>query len=260
MYAPPVAPAPPGRVAWDRSPPTPTHKTENRQCWMVLFDLLQNQHKKAYFSFHVLRTQIRCDSIHYFQRSLDWGFQWTMRYQFICSIIIWIRGWGCCRRCWKFCLSMAFRGMLLGTVGLAGLGTDLMVLFFFCDFFWGLGMLKRPEAFVVWRFGRSLRPGKPSNSPRWCGSPWGPPVRQDTRSDSPMCPPARLKAHPKGRHFHQAVYLPTMNSQWSYLSFCLNIWVWFKVIACFTDTSKYLYRFHKYILWIIWVFCVWFNG
>jgi len=34
--------------------------------------------------------------------------------------------------------------------------------------FWGLGMLKRPEAIVVWRhwFGRSLRPGKPSNSPR----------------------------------------------------------------------------------------------
>ena len=37
--------------------------------------------------------------------------------------------------------------------------------------FWGLGMLKRPETIVVWRhwFGRSLRPGKPSNSPRWCG-------------------------------------------------------------------------------------------
>jgi hypothetical protein len=34
--------------------------------------------------------------------------------------------------------------------------------------FWGLGMLKRPETIVVWRhwFGRSLRPGKPSNSPR----------------------------------------------------------------------------------------------
>ena len=29
-------------------------------------------------------------------------------------------------------------------------------------------MLKRPETIVVWRhwFGRSLRPGKPSNSPR----------------------------------------------------------------------------------------------
>jgi hypothetical protein len=30
---------------------------------------------------------------------------------------------------------MAFRDTLLGTVGLAGLGTDLMAPFFFCDFF-----------------------------------------------------------------------------------------------------------------------------
>jgi hypothetical protein len=30
---------------------------------------------------------------------------------------------------------MAFRDTLLGIVGLAGLGMDLMVLFFFCDFF-----------------------------------------------------------------------------------------------------------------------------
>jgi hypothetical protein len=30
---------------------------------------------------------------------------------------------------------MALQDTLLGTVGWAGLGTDLMVLFFFCDFF-----------------------------------------------------------------------------------------------------------------------------
>jgi hypothetical protein len=30
---------------------------------------------------------------------------------------------------------MAFRDTLLGTVGFASLGTDLMVLFFFCYFF-----------------------------------------------------------------------------------------------------------------------------
>jgi hypothetical protein len=34
-----------------------------------------------------------------------------------------------------FCSRMAFRDTLLGTVGLAGLGMDQMVLFFFCDFF-----------------------------------------------------------------------------------------------------------------------------
>jgi hypothetical protein len=57
---------------------------------------------------------------------------------------------------------------LLGTVGLACLGTDPMVLFFFYDFFLGMCMLKRPETIVAWQhwFGRSLRPGKPSNSPR----------------------------------------------------------------------------------------------
>jgi hypothetical protein len=73
-----------------------------------------------------------------------------------------------------FCSSMAFWDTLLGTVGLAGLGMDLrdlMVLFFFCYFFWELGMLERPETIVVWRywFGHSLWPGKPRNSPRWCG-------------------------------------------------------------------------------------------
>jgi hypothetical protein len=64
----------------------------------------------------------------------------------------------------------AIRDTLLGTVGLAGLGTDLMVLFFFYDFF-GLGMLKRPESIVPWRhwFGRSLWPGKQSNFPRLRG-------------------------------------------------------------------------------------------
>ncbi len=106
-----------------------------------------------------------------FQRSFDWGFQWTMRYQFFCSAILLVRVWGCCWVWWKFCSSMAFRETLLDTVGLAGLGMDLMVLFFFCDFFWGMGMLKRPETIVMWRHwvGRSLRPGKPSNSPRWRG-------------------------------------------------------------------------------------------
>ena len=96
-----------------------------------------------------------------------------MRYVFICPVILWVRGWGWCWGWWKFCSSMAVRDTLLATVGLAGLGMDQMVLFCFCDFFWGLGMSKRPEKIVLWRhlFGRSLRPGRPSISPpgRWCG-------------------------------------------------------------------------------------------
>ena len=61
-----------------------------------------------------------------------------------------------------------FWDTLLGTVGLAGVGMDQMVLFFFCDFLRGLGMLKRPETIVLSRhwFGRSLRTRKPSNSTR----------------------------------------------------------------------------------------------
>jgi hypothetical protein len=49
----------------------------------------------------------------------------------------------------------------LATVGVAGLGMDLMVLFLFCNFFRGLGVLKRPETIVACRhwFGCSLRPG-----------------------------------------------------------------------------------------------------
>ena len=61
------------------------HFSEKRQRWMVLFDLLQYQHHAAYFSFRVLKIQIRRISVHYLQRSFDWGFQWTMRYSFVLS-------------------------------------------------------------------------------------------------------------------------------------------------------------------------------
>ena len=174
--------------------------SENCQCWMFSFDQLQYQHQAAYFSFRVLKIQIRRDTFHYFQRSFDWGFQWTMRYLFIWSVIPWVHGWACCWGWWKFCSSMAFRDTLLGTVGVAGLGMDQMVQFFFCSFFWGLGMLKRPETIVLWWhwFGRSLRPGLRSSR---------------THPVVPMAPRWR-----GGCHFHQAVYLPTLNSQWSYLS------------------------------------------
>ena len=40
--------------------------SEKRQCWMVLFDLLQYLHQAAYFSFLVLKVQIRRNSIHCF--------------------------------------------------------------------------------------------------------------------------------------------------------------------------------------------------
>ncbi len=65
------------------------------------------------------------------------GFQWMMWCQFICSVILWIHGWGCYWGWWNFCSSLTFRDTLLRSVGLAGLGTDSMVMFFFCDFFWG---------------------------------------------------------------------------------------------------------------------------
>ena len=64
----------------------------------------------------------------------------------------------------EFCLSgHAARDCLLGWFRD---GSDCAILLL--RVFWGLGMLKRPETIVVWRhcFGRSLRPGKPSNSPR----------------------------------------------------------------------------------------------
>ncbi len=51
--------------------------SEKRQCWMVLIDLLQYQHRTAYFSFCVLKIQTRRDSIHYFSAkfwTFDWGF------------------------------------------------------------------------------------------------------------------------------------------------------------------------------------------
>ncbi len=38
--------------------------SEKRQYWMVLFDLLRNQHQEAYISFRVL--------------NFDWGFQWIL--------------------------------------------------------------------------------------------------------------------------------------------------------------------------------------
>jgi hypothetical protein len=44
---------------------------------------------------------------------------------------------------------MAFRDTLLGAVGLAGLGMYLIVLFFLCDFFSGLDMLKTPLCGLV---------------------------------------------------------------------------------------------------------------
>ncbi len=43
-----------------------------------------------------------------FSAKWDWGFQWTMRYQFICYVILWVHGWGCCWCCWKICSSMSF--------------------------------------------------------------------------------------------------------------------------------------------------------
>ncbi len=89
-----------------------------------------------------------------------------MGYQFICSVFFGFTVGAVVEVDESFARAWPFWDTLLGTVGLAGLGPDLMVLFFFCDFFSGLGVMKRPETIVMLRhwFGCSLRPGKPSNS------------------------------------------------------------------------------------------------
>ncbi len=70
---------------------------------------------------------VRFNSIEFivFQRSFDWGFQRARRFWFLCSVIIWARGRGCCWGWWMFCSSLAFRDTLLGNVCLADLGMDL---------------------------------------------------------------------------------------------------------------------------------------
>jgi hypothetical protein len=80
----------------------------------------------------------------------------------------------------------------LAGLGTAGLGTDLVVLFFFFDFFRGLGTLKRRKPIVVWQYGLVVLSGLESRRTHLLG----------------VAPSA-----PSWRHFHQAVYLPTLNSQ-----------------------------------------------
>ncbi len=126
--------------------------SEKLQCWMFSFDLLQYQHQAAYFSFCVMKAQVCCNSIHYFSAKFDWGFQWTTQYLFCCSVILWIQGWGCWWGWWKFCSSLALRDTLQEIVGLAGIGMNLMMLFFFCNFSWGLGMSAiSSEGWVCWK-------------------------------------------------------------------------------------------------------------
>ena len=52
--------------------------------------------------------------------------------------------------------------------------------------------VEKPETIVLWRhwFGRSLRPGKPSISPRWCGGCHD--VAEDAISHKAVSPPLLL--------------------------------------------------------------------
>ena len=114
--------------------------SEKRKCRVVLFDLLQISTKQpiSRSRFRFLKVQIRRNSIHCFCEVLIED----SNGQLICFVILWVHGWGCCWGWWKLCSSLAIRDTLLGTVGLAGVGMDQVVLFYFCDFFWGFVMLK----------------------------------------------------------------------------------------------------------------------
>ena len=98
-------------------------------------------------------------------------------------------GWGCCWGWWKFCSSLAIRDTLLGIVGLADLGMDLVVLYFFCDFFWGLGMLKMPETIVCGDISLVLLSG--------LGSRWTHPVGAEgaTMARRVPFPPSSMPAY-----------------------------------------------------------------
>ena len=63
-------------------------------------------------------------------------------------------------------MSLVLHDALLAIDSLAGLLTYLTVLFSFCDFFWGLDLLKGRKLFYVlghW-FGHFLRPLMPTKS------------------------------------------------------------------------------------------------
>ena len=66
-------------------------------------------------------------------------------------------------------------------------------------------MFKKPETIVLWRhwFGPSLRPGKPSNSPRWCGGRHD--CAEDAISHKAVSPPLLLfnKARSLSLHCRQ---------------------------------------------------------
>ncbi len=145
--------------------------SESRQCWMVYLICCNVSTKQpiSRFAFWKFRFSV-IQSIIFSEVLIENSNGWWDINSFVLSFFG-VRCWGWCWSWWKFCSSMAFLVTLLGIVSLAGLGMDQVVLFFLCNFFWGLGMLKMPETIVLWRhwFGHSLRPGKPLNSPRWCG-------------------------------------------------------------------------------------------
>ncbi len=142
-----------------------------------LFDLVQGQHQAAYFSFRTKQPgpisrsafwKFRFGAIQFinFQRSFDWGFQQAMRCQFVCFVIPWDHGWGCCWGWWKFCPNMAFRDTLLETVGSADLEMDLMPdwwCYFLLRLFLRAGyvknLIKRPETIVCGNIGLAVLSG-----------------------------------------------------------------------------------------------------
>ena len=145
--------------------------SEKPQCWMVLFDLLQYQHQAANFWFRIQKLQIRRNSIHYY--SAKFWFRIPMGDEI--SIHLFCHSLGSrlrlLLRLVKVLLEFGHSGHAAGDCRLGWFrdGSDGAILL--------LRLLPRTGCVEnawndrVWRhwFGPSLRPGKPSNSPRWCG-------------------------------------------------------------------------------------------
>ncbi len=91
----------------------------DRQCWMVLFDLLQHQHQAIYSSFRVLKIQILRNSIRYFRSRIPMDDKISIH--LFCHSL---GSQGCCWGLWNFCLSMASWATLLGTKGWIWCQTD----------------------------------------------------------------------------------------------------------------------------------------
>ena len=153
-------------IWWFYSPFVVTSEifSEKLQCWIVLFDLLLCQYQAAHFSFRVLKP-FRFGAFQ-FIFSAKFGLRIPTE-DLTLILLFWF----------KVELTLRLMKVVLG-FGLSGHAAWDCLLGWFRDgsdgailLLWllpGVGYVERLEPIVVWWywFGRSLLPGKPSNSPR----------------------------------------------------------------------------------------------